>query len=395
MKKIAFLTLLLGVLLSFSACKKDRTSLREINNHKFASSINNEVKAIQKKNDDELDSYISRMSLEEKVSQMFIINLEGDSVFTPVDKLDGNPYVPGGYLFFSYNLAETTEKVRAFTDSIASYCNERNIIPPFLAVDEEGGYVQRLRKLAGKIPGQEDVAKTMSVSEAYRMYSEHAVKMKEMGFHMNLSPVVEVLSDYNKDFLDGRSFGNSFNTTYYSIAEMNGYQNKGIACVLKHFPGNTNTDPHTGLPEITLSMEELDKSLEPFTRVLSLGPKAVLMSHARTSVIDSDVPACFSKTWVTEKLRNKNGFEGIIFSDDIFMGALAQNGYPPETACVKAVEAGIDCIMISEKRFLKPAMVLVEKARNDVSFATRIDESVRRILKYKIEEGIFSIKLEN
>ena len=391
MKRIAFLTLLIGTFLLFFSCKKDRTSLKEINNHKFAASIHNEIKAVQKKNDAALDLFISRMSLEEKVSQMFIINLEGNSVFTPVDKLNGKPYVPGGYLFFSYNLAETPEKVRQFTDSIASFCEGQNIIPPFLAVDEEGGYVQRLRKLAGKIPGQEDVAKTMTVSEAYKMYSEHAVKMKEMGFHMNLSPVVEVLSDFNKEFLDGRSFGDSFNTTFYSIAEMNGYQNNGIACVLKHFPGNTNTDPHTGLPEITLSIEELETSLEPFNRVLSLGPKAVLMSHARTSVIDRDVPACFSKTWVTEKLRNQNGFEGIIFSDDIFMGALAQNGYPPETACVKAVEAGIDCIMISEKRFLKPAMVLVEKARNDAVFASRIDESVGRILKYKIEEGIFSI----
>ena len=144
MKKIAFLTLLIGTFLLFFSCKKDRTSLKEINNHKFATYIQKEIKAVQKRNDAALDLFISRMSLEEKVSQMFIINLEGNSVFTPVDRLNGKPYVPGGYLFFSYNLAETPEKVRQLTDSIASFCKGQNIIPPFVAVDEEGGYVHRL-----------------------------------------------------------------------------------------------------------------------------------------------------------------------------------------------------------------------------------------------------------
>jgi len=390
MNKKSFLAaLLLTVCASVFGKVKDphkKQTAREINNREFAVSINKELKNFSEARNAALDEFIKNMTTAEKVSQLFIINLEGKEKFTPVEKM-----VPGGYLFFSYNLGETPEAVKSFTDNIRDYCTERNIIPPFLAVDEEGGYVQRLRKLAGKIPGQEETAATMSVSEACEMYSQHAEKMKAMGFHMNLSPVVEILSDYNKDFLDGRSFGNARNTTYYSIAEMNAYQNKGIACVLKHFPGNTNTDPHTGLPEITLSMEELEESLKPFSRLTELGPKAVLMSHARTAVIDSDVPACFSKTWVTEKLRKEMGFDGIIFSDDIFMGALSKNGYPPETACVKAIEAGIDCIMISEKRFLKPAMVLVEKAEEDPVFAARIDESCRRILKYKIESGILKL----
>lgn len=402
MKKLLLLSFV-SVVFFFTSCGKtpeEKQTAKEINNRKFALSVNEEIKAVHKDQDARLDQFMSQMSTAEKVSQLFIINLEGKETFRPIDRIDVSylsgqykgktfSYVPGGYLFFSYNLAETPEKVKEFTDNIKAYFNDiTSLIPPFLAVDEEGGDVQRLRKLAGKLPSQMETAGSMSVPQAYEMYRDHAKKVKDMGFHMNLAPVVESLSEYNKGFLNDRSFGNTDETINYSIAAMNAYQNEGIACVLKHFPGNTNTDPHSGLPEITLSESEMEEALKTFERVVALGPKAVLMSHARTSLIDPDVPACFSKTWVTEKLRKEMGFEGIIFSDDIFMGALAKNGYPPETACVKAIEAGVDVIMISEKRFLSPAMVLVEKAESDPSFMARIDESCRRVLKYKIESGI-------
>lgn len=403
-KKLLFPVIILPLLL-LCCCKsedsdKNQTE-KELNNHRFALSIYEEIKNIQNEQDIFLDEYLAGMSIAEKVSQLFIINLEGNEKYKPIDKIDTSylsglykgktfQYVPGGYLFFSFNLADSPEKVTEFTDNIKSYFDEfGGLIPPFLAVDEEGGYVQRLKKQIGKLPSQMETAETLTVSQAYVMYSKHANKMKEMGFHMNLAPVVEALSDYNKDFLENRSFGNTKQTTDYSIAAMNAYQNAGIACVLKHFPGNTNTDPHTGLPEITLSKEEMEEALEPFEHVISLGPKAVLMSHARTSLIDPEIPACFSETWVTQKLRKEMGFDGLIFSDDIFMGALAKNGYPPEIACVKAIQAGVDVIMISEKRFLNPAMVLIKKAEEDPAFAERIEESCRRVLKYKLEAGIW------
>ena len=114
------------------------------------------------------------------------------------------------------------------------------------------------------------------------------------------------------------------------------------------------------------------------------------MSHARTSCRDSKTPACLSKEWVTDVLRGQYGYDGIIFSDDIFMGALADNGFPPEKAAVLAIEAGIDCIMTSEKRFAKQARVLYQKAVSDPVFAARIDESVKRILSYKMKSGLFT-----
>ncbi len=112
------------------------------------------------------------------------------------------------------------------------------------------------------------------------------------------------------------------------------------------------------------------------------------MSHARTSAYDSKNPACLSYFWVTEKLRNEMNYNGIIFSDDIFMKALKDNGYPQNEAVIMALNAGIDCIMISEKRFAEPCSIIYEKALADNNFLEKINKSVRRIIDYKINSGI-------
>ena len=212
--------------------------------------------------------------------------------------------------------------------------------------------------------------------------------MNLLGFHVNLAPVVEICTDSNSDFLAERSFGNADKVVSYGTSAIMAYENNGIGTVLKHFPGNTNTDPHTGLPEIKLSEKELYESLEPFEKLIKLKPSGILMSHARTEAVDSEVPSCLSHVWVTEILRNKYGYEDIIFSDDIFMGALASNGYLPEKAVVMAVEAGIDCIMISEKRILKPARVLYQTACENPEFAAKIDAAVKRIQRFKLDFGL-------
>ena len=302
---------------------------------------------------------------------------------------DKAPLIAGGYIFFSYNIADSREQMQKYISSIRDYCDSNANIQPYLCVDQEGGWVSRLKKLNPKLPSNEQVAKELDISAAYQLYTAQAASMKDLGFDMNLAPVVEVCTDDNKDFLDGRSFGDLEQVINYGRACINAYENNGIATVLKHFPGNTNTDPHTGLPEITLSEEELLKSIESFRDLVAYEPAAVLMSHARTSAIDSGVPACLSKVWVTDILRKQYGYQGLIFSDDIFMGALADNGYPPEVAAIHAVEAGVDCIMISEKRFAKAGKVLYNRAKEDAAFEAKINQAVKRILKYKIEAGLF------
>ena len=393
MKSKAFLLILLSFILI--SCT-DKQTQKEIKTHAAAEQMQTYINHIKIERDAALAKYVAEMPLELKIAQMFIENLEGCTKFRSYETVgamtgtdDSTPLVAGGYIFFSFNIAPDRSQMQTFTNSIRTYCDEYGIIQPYLCVDQEGGWVSRLKKLNPKLPSNEKVAQEFDVSQTYKLYCEQAAGMKDLGFDMNLAPVVEVCTDDNKEFLDGRSFGELEKVINYGRACINAYENNGIATVLKHFPGNTNTDPHTGLPEIKLSEVELLKSIESFRELVQYNPAAVLMSHACTSAIDNGVPACLSKVWVTDILRNQYEYDGLIFSDDIFMGALADNGYPPEVAAISAVEAGIDCIMISEKRFAKAGKVLYQRALQDKDFARKIDEAVLRILKYKIEAGLF------
>ena len=394
MKNSWWAIILCGFIILFTSCTDTQTK-KEVKNHASAALMQTYINQIQKERDEALVRYVAQLPLEQKIAQMFVENLEGCTTFRSYETVgamtgskDDTPLVAGAYLFFSYNIASTREQEQAFIKSIREYCENYNIIQPYLSVDQEGGWVNRLKKLNPTLPSNEKVASEYDVSGAYKLYCEQAAGMKELGFDMNLAPVVEVCTKDNAEFLDGRSFGDVETVIRYGTACINGYENNGIATVLKHFPGNTNTDPHTGLPEITLSKEDLFSSIEPFKEFVKLEPAAILMSHARTTAIDSGVPACLSKVWVTDILRNEYGYKGLIFSDDIFMGALADNGYPPEVAAVRAVEAGVDCIMTSEKRFAKAGKVLYKKSIEDSDFAKKIDDAVLRIIKYKLEAGL-------
>ncbi|MCI7566381.1 MAG: glycoside hydrolase family 3 protein [Treponema sp.] len=386
--------------LFFISCT-DKQTKKEIINHQTQSNFNSYIIENQKIHQSKLTDYIKNMPLENKVAQLFIENLEGNTKFrtyenmkaiTDKDDDEERPLVAGGYLFFSYNIADSVQAQKDFNNSINDFCRQNKIIPPYLAVDQEGGWVSRLKKLNTKLPSNQDVAKNNSIAQSYEIYREQAQQMQSMGFHMNLAPVIEVCTPDNEDFLDGRSFGSFEQVLNYGRACVNAYENNQIATVVKHFPGNTNTDPHTGLPEIKLSEADLKESVRSFEEILKYNPSAILMSHARTSAIDPGVPACLSKVWVTDILRNTYKYQGIIFSDDIFMGALADNGYPPEKAALMAIDAGVDCIMISEKRFGKAARVIYKKAQEDSDFAKKIDQALLRILEYKEKAGLFVLE---
>lgn len=376
----------------------DSQTKKELIKHKQFSEFNKYVIENKKKKDALLLEYFEYLTLEQKISQLFIINLEGNTKFRSyetVGNLNGTqnqtPLVAGGYIFFSYNIAQTREQQKAFIQSIYDYCDEYNLIYPYFAVDQEGGFVSRLKKLNDYLPSNKEVAKNFTISQAYYLYEKQAIQMKDLGFNMNLAPVIEVETNDNADFLDGRSFGNFQNVLNYARACVNAYENNNIATVVKHFPGNTNTDPHTGLPEIMLSKTDLENSVLSFKEILKYNPTAILMSHARTVAVDKTMPSCLSKIWVTEILRNEYGYEGLIFSDDIFMAALADNGYPPKKAVILAIQSGIDCIMISEKRFASSAKILYEKAKSDSEFLNLIENASFRVIKYKNKSGILKI----
>ena len=342
-----------------------------------------------------IQKFIQSLDPVQRYSQLFLVNLEGNKEFYPVESLQWGELpeqelVPGGYLFFSYNIADSPQEVAAFTASIQGWCQQRGILPPLFTLDQEGGLVNRLRGVTSSLPSAQTVAATMTASQARQLYALQAAQMKLLGFHLNLAPVAEASGQYNQEFLDTRSFGNASTTENYAIAAIAGFQQEELGAVVKHFPGNTNADPHSGLPEIALSQQELQELyLEPFRKIIAAGnPWALLMSHARTTAHDSETPACLSRFWVTEVLRQDFGYEGLILSDDIFMAALEKNGFPPEKAAIMAMEAGIDVIMLSEKKFGSVLRLFLEKSQKEPDFKSLLDAAVERVIKIKVEAGL-------
>ena len=340
-----------------------------------------------------VDRYIDSLDDVQKISQMFLVNIEGNKTYRSAEFLpDGTPVVPGGVLLFSYNIAETPKEIMEFTSSVEKYCVENNITNAYVAIDQEGGNVNRLREITSRLPSNQKVAEHYSPEQAGGLYSIQAKQMRVLGINMNLAPVIEPVIDSNRGFLGNRSFGNAPASIAYSMKCIAAYEKNGVATVVKHFPGNTNTDPHTGLPVINLSDSDFEMyCLVPFAFAMTQDPSAILMSHTIVKGKDEKSPACLSFYWINDVLKDTLGYEGLVVSDDIFMGALADYGYPPEVAVVQAVKAGTDILMLSEKKFLYAVQMLIEKKSKDKTIEEKINHAVKRIIEFKLKKGVLSI----
>lgn len=396
-RNLTFLALLL-----FSSCSKKPVSptpeeLAALQTQKIELAKNQAV-----------SDFVSSLPPDEKISELFFVNIEGNKNFHSVETVpegfvqdSKKPLVPGGVLLFSYNISKDPLETYEFIKSIRDFYVRNNLVPPFVAVDQEGGDVNRLRDLTRSLPSQKKTAQNYSLEEAEKLYCAQARQMKNLGFHLNLAPVVEIENDSNSEFLGTRTFGNLENVLAFGKTEISSYESNKIRTALKHFPGNSSTDPHSGLPEISVTKSQLKNSyLLPFSNLLS-SSSAVLMSHARIKIKDDEtyseekIPSCLSHFWVSEVVKKQMDFKGLVISDDIFMAALAQNGFPSEKACVQAVEAGIDSIMISEKRFGSSALLLYNKSREDECFSKKIDKAVENVIKFKIKCGILLLEETN
>jgi beta-N-acetylhexosaminidase len=352
------------------------------------------------KKNEALTGLMRSLSQTQKLSQIFLVNINGSARFAPVEfDEEQNPAVPGGYILFSYNIADTIEKTALFTASIKKYCNDRAIIPPYLAIDHEGGNVNRLRGLSKNFPSARTVARAFTAQEAEDLYYEQGLLLNSLGIHLNLAPVVETAGENAAPFLVERSYGSVQDVLAFADKALTGYERAGVAASLKHFPGSASRDPHEGAAIISVEHGEFEKNYLESFKVFSARASAILMSHARVFVFDGEKtegdgakinPASLSKRWVSDALRNEMGFDGLIISDDIYMAAL-ENTTPPQAAEM-AIEAGVTVLLISEKCFLPALNALKERAARDENFSHLLDEAVLRVLDFKAARGIITLE---
>ncbi len=325
------------------------------------------------------------MTLEQKVGQMILAGIDGTKIDSSMKAMIADQHV-GGIILYKNNFSDLAGSVRLVNE--LKKANKDNPAPLFISVDQEGGKVSRLPKDFLAIPTAEKVGRTGKPELAQEMGAILSNELSLMGFNVDFAPVLDINSNPKNPVIGSRSFGNDAElVTKMGISLMKGLQEGGTIPVVKHFPGHgdTSVDSHLDLPIVQKTAKQLE-ALEwiPFQAAIENGTDAVMVAHILFPLIDPDAPASFSKVIIGEQLRGTLGFDGVVITDDMTMGAIADH-YGIEDAALKSVQAGSDILLIAhgyntEKKVYDK---LIESVQNGQLEQSRIDESVRRILTLK------------
>jgi len=345
----------------------------------------------------DVDRIIDSMSVEEKVGQLLMVGFGGTTVNRQSTHWLRDRRV-GGVALFSRNIKEL-EQTAHFTRGLHELMD--GYIPIFLALDQEGGNVVRVKEGATLLPGNMALGATRSPTLAYVAGHALAIDLKLLGFNMNLAPVLDVNSNPRNPVIGIRSYGErpdlvgSLGAWY-----VRGQQEMGVVAVAKHFPGHgdTQSDSHYSMPAIDADLSRLETlELWPFGQAIDANLDAVMTAHIALPRItgDAELPATLSKKLLTGVLRGKMGFEGIIITDGLEMQGIVQR-YGSGRAAVLAVLAGADMPMILWTPKVKEEVydALLGAVRSGEISGERLDQSVRRILTVKARRGLFNRKLE-
>lgn len=336
-------------------------------------------------NDKKLDKFISNMTLEEKVGQMFYVRCPDKDAVEQVSE-----YNIGGYILFGRDFdGKTKEEI---TDNIQSYQDEADI-PLLIGVDEEGGTVVRvssnpnLRETPFLSP--KDTYADGGWDAIEEDANEKADLLLSLGINVNMAPVCDMTSDEN-GFMYDRSFSSDVdmeNRYVRTVVETS--KSKKLGTVLKHFPGyGNNSDTHTGIAYDNREYSEFENTdFKPFYQGIESGADCILVSHNIVNCMDSEYPASLSKK-VHEILRNDFNFDGVIMTDDLIMDAIT-DFTGDEAAAVTAAKCGNDLLCCSSVETQYPAVL--KAVQNGEIPESQINESVKRILKWKQNLGIFNI----
>jgi Beta-glucosidase-related glycosidases len=350
-----------------------------------------------------LENFINGMSAEQKISQLFLVSVDGTEAHLSAT---AKKIPPCGYILFSRNFTGQPEQIIALTGNVQSFYarqseqNAQGCVPPLFAVDQEGGVVNRLSGIASALPSPAFVARKFSPDAAEKLYAYAAEQIASLGIHVNLAPVVETSGSHNGGFLASRSFGDTEKVLLYGGAFIRSCAAHGVFCVLKHFPGNTNDDPHSGLPILSGTQEQVNELyVQPFERMLNTVelsdfafPRAgVLMSHTVVPAFDTENPSCLSYKTVSGILQNELHFGGLVLSDDLYMGALDKAGFSPVAASQAALRAGVHLLMLSRPVYWTFIPKLAACMEDDFAFAETVERALKTVLKAKLCMGLMEL----
>lgn len=334
-----------------------------------------------------------KMTLEEKIYQLFFVTpeaLTGEKRTTEINEPDLlRKYPVGGVILFGQNIVSEAQ-VKAFTKKIEEYALASQVFPPLIAVDEEGGSVIRIANKLGYVqtPSAEEIGKTCDAALAYEAGKHIAQYLKPLGIHLDFAPVADVVTNEDAEII-GRSYGSDAEIVAGMAKEMrNGLRDGGIIPCYKHFPGHGAVEEtHKGMGSSGRTLEEM-RAMDwvPFREGISEEIEMIMISHLIMRGAGDTVPASLSSMAIQEFLRDELGYEGVVITDALRMGAITKYYSAGETA-VMALRAGADFLLIPAD--FSDAVDAVMKAVNTGKISAKsIDESVARIIALKIRYGV-------
>ncbi|MGD9589701.1 MAG: glycoside hydrolase family 3 N-terminal domain-containing protein [Pyrinomonadaceae bacterium] len=330
-------------------------------------------------------------SLEEKIGQLLFIGLPGPEIDVDTERLLAD-IRPGGVCLFARNI-RSPEQTRELLDGIRDACR----VEPFLSVDQEGGLVDRLRRILAPMPAASKLSSSADAREIGRIIAD---ALTSLGFNMDFAPVVDVVDENRAAFVNGlhsRAFGRSaVEVTEFAGEFLSTLQSGGIIGCIKHFPGlgASEVDSHEELPLVSIGQAEFDSvDLTPYRELIATGSvRAVMVAHAAYPKLELQetgqngklLPSSLSSNFVTKLLRHQIGFDGLVLTDDLEMGAIIKN-YGIGEAAVMSIEAGCDmaCICAGTVSIREAHAALLDAAATGRLSEDRIDASVDRIFRIK------------
>ena len=350
---------------------------------------------------DEVEAQLQQMTLREKVGQMFFARMESlDSTIhwtnyadlqeNPMTELNSNirninkDYPVGGIILYAWNIQDEPQLASLISD-IRSLKGQ-----PLLCIDEEGGRIARIANNPNfnveVISPMSEIGKTGDPANAYHAGNVIGQYLTKYGFDINFAPVADVNTNPDNIIIGNRAFSDNPQVAAPMVVNyLQGLKDAGITGCIKHFPGHgdVKTDTHYGYASTQKTWDEmLGCEMITFKAGIQWGCQLIMTAHIGTpGITGNDVPATMSSVVLQDKLRRELGYQNIIITDGMEMGAITQQ-YTSGQAAVGSIQAGVD-IVLGPKNYVEAFDAVVKAVENGTITEERINQSVRRILKLK------------
>lgn len=345
-----------------------------------------------------LTAMIDSMTLEEKIGQRFIVFVPRAFSLDDEAEIDAfsnflKTLQPGGLILYPWNY-ETSDDVRAMTTLFQSIADEELEGRRFLiCADQEGGRVAAFRfSDIVRLPAAYYVGLHEDPEFVAAAAYVNAVELRDMGVNMNLGPVLDITDRSDTGIIGDRSFGDRpYRVAHLGEAYVGAFQEAGVIATAKHFPGHgvTAVDSHGRLPVVEYTLDVLRyRDLLPFSVAIDSGVPVVMTAHILFPAVDPDYPVTLSEIFLQDLLRDEMGFDGVVISDGLEMGALADN-FDLSTTLIRAIRNDVDIILLYTRYDLAEMVEMIRQLVVDgVLTEADIDDGLRRVLRLKYDYGL-------